>query len=1364
MPGVGVHIGAYTHASSPSGAQIVSGSGSGFVAKTSTVDGRTRGNAPEQRKTMALSGLQPLTTYHFYAVAKDTAGNHSDVMYLSAYTTPDRTEPAISSLAASAMPGQATSASVEWLCSDAGPVTLTAALYESASAPTPGEVLGAGGAGFLQRSVYGSDARTSGSARKSIAFVGLSPSEPYHVYVVASDASGNTSATPAYTSFTLPDSTAPAITSLSVSGSTQATASVQWSVSDDSRSGPVSVAVGAYSSASSPTASEVAGGTGSGFVSSVTDPDGRGSAGAVVSGLSPATTYHLYAVATDAAGNRSPVAYAMASTSDVTAPAISGVTWASTTDDTVSATFTCDDNSPGTSPVEVYMKAFATASATPTLSQLASSSAAPGEVAAARVYAADGRGTLTLTTPPVLESYRSYSFYLVAVDSHGNAAAAYQQVRVRDSQAPVLSELSVRSMGETTATLEFSLSDNSAGPLRVAVKAYDGASNPATPPAGAFMDSNYSAALDDARTVDASPANRKTIVVPGLSPLTDYHFYVVASDAAGNHTPVQSVAGATSDSSAPELSSVSLVPADTSLLLGWLCSDSAPVALTAAVYSTAASPTEAEVLSTGGVGFVSRYAYGADARTSGGSAKSLLLSGLAPSTAYHVYVVAADAYGNSSGVPLHVAGSTSFDATPPTIASLSASAASDTSIAVTWAASDNSPVGSLQVAAGVYPWASSPSADDIFVGAGAVATGLALDGRGAQATTVEGLSPNTIYHVYVAARDAGGNSSAVSYVAVATTDTAAPVLSQVSWAADEFQVVASLTCADNGGAAAVYLSAYARGSPTPSAAQVVAGSGTGFVSRGTNPDCRGASSVAVSGLAAYTMYDMYLVAADASGNVGVPSYHLVTSGDATAPELALSFESATDTQASLSLLCTDNSPAVAANPVAVHIAAYTSAAAPDADAVIAGTGAASVALVASARTSGAAMAATVPGLSALTEYHFYAVAVDPAGNRSAAVHAAGSTVDTEAPQLSSVLASEPGQTSLLVSWLCSDASPVTLTAGLYSSASAPTAEQVEGPGPGGVGFLGRALYGGDARTAGSTAKWHRFEALESRTTFHVYVVARDSSGNATGPVYVSGATLPDTTAPVLSALDAPPSTIGEDSIGVTWTVEDNSPSGAVALHVGAYSSASGPSAAQVAGGTGAGFVSKAYAPSARGSGSAVVSGLQANTAYYLYATAVDADGNPSSVGLITRQTRDATAPALSGVAWSLGETQATAAFTCSDNSPATQPLSVYMAAYSSSAPTPTPAEVIAGVGTGIVAHAANTDARGASSVSVSGLSEYTEYALYLVAVDSAGQIGASEYRRSLTADTVAPTLDAVITSATETEITFSYTATDNSPG
>ena len=130
----------------------------------------------------------------------------------------------------------------------------------------------------------------------------------------------------------------------------------------------------------------------------------------------------------------------------------------------------------------------------------------------------------------------------------------------------------------------------------------------------------------------------------------------------------------------------------------------------------------------------------------------------------------------------------------------------------------------------------------------------------------------------------------------------------------------------------------------------------------------------------------------------------------------------------------------------------------------------------------------------------------------------------------------------------------------------------------------------------------------------------------------------------------------------------------------------------------------------------------------------------------------------------LGETQATAAFTCSDNSPATQPLSVYMAAYSSSAPTPTPAEVIAGVGTGIVAHAANTDARGASSVSVSGLSEYTEYALYLVAVDSAGQIGASEYRRSLTADTVAPTLDAVITSATETEITFSYTATDNSPG
>jgi chitodextrinase len=129
-------------------------------------------------------------------------------------------------------------------------------------------------------------------------------------------------------------------------------------------------------------------------------------------------------------------------------------------------------------------------------------------------------------------------------------------------------------------------------------------------------------------------------------------------------------------------------------------------------------------------------------------------TGLAPSTLYTYTVKARDAAGNTSGVSADASATTQADTTAPSVpGTVAATAQSTTSIRVTWNAStDNVAVTGYEL----------------------YRNNELLTGPATSPFTDTGLTPSTLYHYKIKAKDAAGNASDFSADASATTQ-ATPV-------------------------------------------------------------------------------------------------------------------------------------------------------------------------------------------------------------------------------------------------------------------------------------------------------------------------------------------------------------------------------------------------------------------------------------------------------------------------------------------------------------------------------------------------------------------------------------------------------------
>lgn len=342
------------------------------------------------------------------------------------------------------------------------------------------------------------------------------------------------------------------------------------------------------------------------------------------------------------------------------------------------------------------------------------------------------------------------------------------------------------------------------------------------------------------------------------------------------------------------------------------------------------------------------FSAGAAFTTTGGTAHSVLLSGLSNGTSYTYYVQCKDAAGNirSSSVSFAVATPAADTSAPSVPGNLTATANSSSQITVMWSAStDNFSVTGYQ----------------IFRNGAASAI--------AQVTSLTyantGLTPNTLYTYTVKAIDAAGNLSGASASKSATTlalsDTTPPTVTITAPAANlaAGTTATSLSATTNESATCRYST---NSSFTYSA-------GTLFSTTGGT-----AHTTTLSGLANSTSYTYYVkcqdTAGNTSGNASV-TFSVATPPDTAAPSAPAGLTAATVSSSQINLSWTASTDNVAVSGYKVF------------------RGAAQIATTTSPSYSNT-------GLNASTNYSYTVKAFDAANNVSAASTAASATTQAAA--------------------------------------------------------------------------------------------------------------------------------------------------------------------------------------------------------------------------------------------------------------------------------------------------------------------------------------------------------------------------------
>ena len=334
-----------------------------------------------------------------------------------------------------------------------------------------------------------------------------------------------------------------------------------------------------------------------------------------------------------------------------------------------------------------------------------------------------------------------------------------------DTTAPVLSALSVGTIGQNSAILSYT--SNEAGTYYFLVYvSMDAAPDANTVKAqGTAVSKGTGAALASINTASLS----------GLASSTSYKAYVVVVDSAANTSLVGSPAAFTTtsggggggDTTAPVLTGQNVTPQTTSALLEYT-SDEAGT-LFYSLGPSSAADLMADSLVVGGQTSLA---------VSGPNTASLV--GLTASTGYRVQFVVRDAAGNVSTVSrLAFTTAPLADTTAPVVSAVTGTATSATTGTLSFSTNE----------AGTYFFlvllssAPTPDANTVIAQGTAVVKGTASAIVGANTAGLSGMSASTGYKAHVVVRDGAGNVSSVGSSSLFSTPAPslpAPVLRRQS--------------------------------------------------------------------------------------------------------------------------------------------------------------------------------------------------------------------------------------------------------------------------------------------------------------------------------------------------------------------------------------------------------------------------------------------------------------------------------------------------------------------------------------------------------------------------------------------------------
>jgi phosphodiesterase/alkaline phosphatase D-like protein len=517
----------------------------------------------------ALTGLTPGSTYHYRVTATNAAGTAQATD--QTFTTAGALVPTVTTSAASSV--TATGAQLNGTANPNGTSTTAQFEYGTTTAygtTTTAQSIGAGSSGVNVNATIG----------------GLTPNTTYHYRITATNSAGSAQGSDqTFTTATAP----PVVTTDTASTITGTSAQLNGTVNPQSSATTYSFEYGPTTSYGSTSPSQNAG-SGAGPVS----------VNAVITGLTPNTTYHFRIVATNTVGT------ALGTDRTFTTPLIPPtVTTSSPTNVTASGARLNGIVNPNKSASTYYFQYGTTTSyGTATATQNAGSGASP-------VNATDSISGLTINTV--------YHYRIVATNSAGTTQGT-DQTFTTGVISPTVATSTATNVTTTGAQLNGTVNPN-------------GSSTTYRFEYGTT--SSYGASTDLQLAGSTVAPVAVSAVLTGLTPGTTYHFRITASNAGGSVQGVDQTFA----------TSVSLPNATTTAATA--------VAPTSAQLNGSVNPSGAATTYYFEYGLTTSYGAATTVQNAGSGSSEVVvnaaISGLNPSSTYHYRVVATNSAGTARG-------------------------------------------------------------------------------------------------------------------------------------------------------------------------------------------------------------------------------------------------------------------------------------------------------------------------------------------------------------------------------------------------------------------------------------------------------------------------------------------------------------------------------------------------------------------------------------------------------------------------------------------------------------------------------------------------------------------------------------------
>jgi type VI protein secretion system component Hcp len=1006
----------------------------------------------------ALAGLSANTLYHYRVKSKDAATNLATSPDYNFTTTaqPDITAPVISAVSASGI--TSSGASITWATDEAADSQVEYGTTTS----------------------YGSSTVLNGSMSTSHAQAlnGLAAGTTYHFRVKSKDAAANPAVSGDFTFKTLdpPDTTAPVISAVVVTGITTSGATITWTT-DEAADSQVEYGPNTnYGSATTLNGSMVT------------------SHSQTLSGLAESTTYHFRIKSRDVASNLTvsgDFSFKTSDPVDTKLPVITGVGSSAVSSSTAMITWTTDE--PADSQVNFGPNTFYGSSTTLATSMVTTHEQQLSGLSASttyhyRVLSKDAAGNLAIsgdytfttpvasdTTPPLfgdiavinvtvsgatitwttneaadtqvdfgitplygnsttldatlatshaqalsgLTASTTYHFRVKSRDADGNLGISGDHIFTTldppDSRPPAITGITISDVTSSGATITWTTSEA----------------------ADAQIEFGPTAAYGSFTPRDATRGTGHTLTLSDLAPSTTYHFRILARDAADNLGTSDDYSFTTApivDIAAPVISAVTAFNVtNVGATITWATDEAADAQVEFGVSPAYGNATPLDV--------------------NLALSHTLTLTDLAPGITYHFRVRSSDASGNIAVSDDFTFTTTNpADVTPPVILDIVVSGNSTSGAIVSWLTDEAS---TSQVEYGTTTEYGNLTTLDANL--------VTL-----RAQTLSGLLAGTTYHFRIHSTDGAGNevvSEDRTFATVAEPDTTPPVISFVM-SGNVSNRGATITWTTNEAA-----DTQVEYGPTSDYGSLTTLDAVPVTSHSQN----------LSGLAAGTLYHFRVLSSDDSGNVSASDDFTFTTDtvDAMWPVLsAITASGITHVSATISWTTDELSD----SQVAYGTGEYSIASPLDTNMVT-------------------SHVFVLEGLTPKTQYSYRVISRDAAGNLGVSDYftfATAEVPDTTAPAITNVMLAGVTHVSAYITWATDE----------------PADSRIE--------FGTTTEYGGTSLFDPALVTMHAqvIAGLLPSTMYHYRVLSRDAAGNlaVSGDCTFTSALLPDTTPPIISGV------------------------------------------------------------------------------------------------------------------------------------------------------------------------------------------------------------------------------------------------------